>query len=108
MGNIEDKVRERGMIQLFVKIYGTSRHVEFNENNNNMRMDTNPQRYEHDCIPLIRDGIDWDGSGLTEGDFGSTSLSVCGSPRMIGGFDILKNDWKALQNLKALDIAVLD
>ncbi|KAF3231911.1 hypothetical protein TWF191_003887 [Orbilia oligospora] len=107
-GNIECKVRKRQRIQLFIKIYGASLRVGFNEDNNNIYIDTNPQRYEHDCIPLIRDGIGWNGHGLKEGDFGSTSLSVCGSPRMIAGFDVLKNDWKALQNLKVLDTAVLD
>ncbi|KAK6507820.1 hypothetical protein TWF481_006241 [Arthrobotrys musiformis] len=74
-GNIESKVRNRKYLKLFIKIYGTSVHVETKPGNNNIYIDTNPRRYQHDCVPFIKDGVDWNGRGLSEVDFGSTSLS---------------------------------
>ncbi|KAF3147192.1 hypothetical protein TWF703_000032 [Orbilia oligospora] len=113
--SIEERVRDRAKtMSLYVKIFGYAQPTHEDSRNHNIHMEFSAVRYlpQYPFTPDIKSGTEWQGENgkverLSEDDFCSASLSICGPSQTVTGFNLLQSDWKPLQLLRAVDTAII-
>ncbi|KAK6357233.1 hypothetical protein TWF718_001556 [Orbilia javanica] len=113
--SIEERVRDRARsMSLYIKIFGYTQPIHEDARNQNIHMEFSAVRYlpKHPFTPNIQSGTEWQSDAgklerMNEDDFRFASLSICGPPQTVAGFDILQGDWKPLRLLRAVDKAII-